>query len=65
MTQWSNLLIKDVNIGGVLLSVEGSKPVGISSDCLQKKFDPIVYSTPVNIKICVTTGSLQDDQTLS
>ena len=38
-----NLLMKDINIGGDLLSVEGSKPVEVGSESSQKKFDYIVY----------------------
>ena len=41
LTQQSNLVVKDISIGRVLLLVEGSKPLGFRSDSLRKKFDPL------------------------
>ena len=41
LTQWSNLLLKNINIDGV----ERSKLVAVTNDNLQKKLDHIVYVT--------------------
>ena len=45
LTQWSNLLLKNINIDGVFVVVERSKLVAVTNDNLQKKFDHIVYVT--------------------
>ena len=45
LTQWSNLLLKNINIDGVFVVGRTIKAVAVTNDNLQKKLDHIVYVT--------------------
>ena len=45
LTQWSNLLLKNINIDGVFVVGRTIKAVAVTNDNLQKKLDHTVYVT--------------------